>query len=100
MSQVVVNCTLRQGLQLRLYRDHEGVNTATVPLRFGANLVEDSFMRAWWQENQDSPFVRNGTISVAAATEPEGPVGEDVIAERPEVESSVDAPAPETESST
>lgn len=104
---VTVNCAHANGLMLRLYQNHDHDDKdakpayETVDLKGGGNQVDARFMECWQKENPDSDLVRNGTVVIIDPEEERkraegegGKPGEDNIVERPEKESSIDAPAP------
>lgn len=106
---VTVACAIKGGLVLRLYKPHfreEGAvmpdpEAAPVTLKHGGNPnIDADFMKAWLEENAGSDFVRNKMVYVVEPKERadgDGEPGVDNVTERPDKESSIDAPAPKAE---
>lgn len=107
---VTVNCAHPNGLQLKLHREHhheksmgpkipdpeKGIVTLAPGLNEG---VDKAFVDAWLEENKGSDLVKNGTISVVDEQKQHagGKPGEDHIVDKPDNESSIDAPAPKAD---
>lgn len=107
---VTVACSLPTGLVLRLYKPHHDQRTggmlpdaeaAPVTLKHGSNQnIDADFMNAWLEENSGSDFVLKKQVYVIEPKEKgenDGEPGKDNITERPDKESSIDAPAPKAE---
>lgn len=99
---VNVACSIKGGLVLKLYkpaiRDDGSVmpdpERAPVTLKHGGNVVDADFMKAWLEENAGSDFVLRNQVHIIERKEIDGEPGVDNVVERPEQESSIDAPAP------
>jgi hypothetical protein len=108
-KNVTVICNHASGLQLRLYKNHHTGDAMgkmpdpkqdTVQLKGGSNQVDAGFLSAWLDENEGNDLLLNGTITIVEPKEKgehDGEPGKDNVVERPDNESSVDAPAPDTE---
>lgn len=106
---VTVACAIKGGLVLRLYKPHfrdEGTvmpdpEAAPVTLKHGSNPnIDAGFMKAWLEENAGSDLVAKKQVHVIEPKEREegdGEPGKDNVTERPDKESSIDAPAPKAE---